>query len=66
MARSDSSVAASVNRSTKVSIIEWLNALRLDGRSSVSRRTSPSRDAATEPSASTSVTVDSANPELYG
>jgi hypothetical protein len=62
MARSESSVAASVSRSTIALIIEWLNALRLAGRSSVSRRTSLSRDAVTEPSASTSVTVESANP----
>jgi hypothetical protein len=66
MARSESSDAASVKRSTKASIIEWLSALRLDGRSSVSRRTSPSRDAVTDPSASTSVTVESAYPSLYG
>ena len=49
MARSESSVAASVSTSTNASIIGWLNELRRDGRSSVSRRTrrrampSPSR-----------------------
>ena len=43
MARSDSSVAASVSASTSASTIEWLNELRRDGRSSVSRRIAPSR-----------------------
>src|SRR6478672_4867153 len=63
MARSESSEAASVRRATRASVIEWLSAFRLDGRSSVSRRTSPSRAAVTAPM---SVTVESAHPELYG
>jgi hypothetical protein len=57
MARSESSVAAAVNASTNASIIGWFSELRRDGRSSVTRRTSPSRDVVTAPS---SVTVESA------
>jgi hypothetical protein len=66
MARSESSVAAPVSVATNASTIEWLNELRLDGRSSVTRRTGPSRVVVTAPSSAASVTVESANPELYG
>ena len=51
MARNESSVAASVSAATSVSIMLWLNELRRDGRSSVSRRTAPSRLVVSEPSA---------------
>ena len=51
MARSESSVAASVNAATNASIMFWLNELRRDGRSSVSRSTAPSRLEVSEPSA---------------
>jgi len=54
MARSESSVAASRSAAASESVMAWSSALRRDGRSSVSRRTSPSLVAVTVPS---SVTV---------